>query len=112
MLNPVPTSHRWSPTVFADCACPAGFGAVTCRRSRRTATLSDMPTDLDPVARSARRKVARRLLPLIFVLYVVAYLDRANAGFAKLQMKDALGFSDSAFGWGFGLFFVGYLFLE
>src|SRR4051794_2103054 len=71
-----------------------------------------MPPEPDLLARSVRRKVARRLLPLIFVLYVVAYLDRANAGFAKLQMKDALGFSDSAFGWGFGLFFVGYLFLE
>jgi ACS family tartrate transporter-like MFS transporter len=66
----------------------------------------------DAVARSCRRKVARRLLPLIFVLYVVAYLDRANAGFAKLQMSEALHFSESEFGRGFGLFFIGYLFLE
>jgi ACS family tartrate transporter-like MFS transporter len=64
------------------------------------------------VAHSVRRKVAGRLLPLLFLLYVVAYLDRANAGFAKLQMKDDLHFSESAFGWSFGLFFVGYLFLE
>jgi MFS transporter, ACS family, tartrate transporter len=71
-----------------------------------------IPPEPDPVARSCRRKVAGRLLPLIFLLYVVAYLDRANAGFAKLQMQDDLHFSDSAFGWGFGLFFVGYLFLE
>jgi MFS transporter, ACS family, tartrate transporter len=68
-------------------------------------------TDPD-LARTVRRKVAVRLLPLIFVLYVVAYLDRANVGFAKLAMKDDLHFSEAAFGWGFGLFFVGYLFLE
>ena len=61
---------------------------------------------------SARRKVAWRILPLLFCLYVIAYLDRANVGFAKLQMQDDLGFSDTVFGWGVGLFFVGYLFLE
>lgn len=59
-----------------------------------------------------RRKVARRLLPLIFILYVVAYLDRANAGFAKPRMQEALHFTDQQFGWGFGIFFIGYLLLE
>src|SRR5688572_12680263 len=69
--------------------------------------------DPDPdVPRRTRRKVALRVLPLLFALYVVAYLDRANISFAKLRMQDALGFSDTAFGWGIGLFFVGYLFLE
>jgi ACS family tartrate transporter-like MFS transporter len=75
--------------------------------------------DLDPtpeeqaaVARSARRRVAWHILPLLFLMYVVAYLDRANVGFAKLKMKDDLAFSDTVFGWGIGLFFVGYLFLE
>ena len=63
----------------------------------------------DPdLARRVRRKVAWRILPLLFVLYVIAYLDRANVGFAKLQMKDELHFSEEVFGWGFGLFFVGY----
>lgn len=66
----------------------------------------------DALARSVRRKVAWRILPLMFLLYVVAYLDRANVGFAKLPMQDALGFPDYVFGWGFGLFFAGYLFLE
>ena len=66
----------------------------------------------DPVAASARRKVARRLLPLLLAVYVVAYLDRANVGFAKLRMAGDLGFTDQVFGWGFGLFFAGYLFLE
>lgn len=64
------------------------------------------------LARYVRRKVAWRILPLLFVLYIVAYLDRANVAFAKLRMKEELQFSDEVFGWGFGLFFVGYLFLE
>jgi MFS transporter, ACS family, tartrate transporter len=74
--------------------------------------LATAAADLDLDPRELRRKVARRLLPLVFVLYIVAYLDRANVGFAKLRMKDALGFSDEVFGWGFGVFFAGYLILE
>jgi len=50
-------------------------------------------------------------VPVLFTLYVAAYVDRANIAFAKLQMKDDLGFSEIVFGWGIGLFFVGYLFL-
>ena len=73
-------------------------------------TAGDDPGGVDP--RAVGRKVAWRVLPLVFVLYLVAYLDRANAGFAKLRMQDALHFSDEAFGWGFGLFFAGYLLLE
>src|SRR5438067_7702116 len=72
-------------------------------------TLADPP---DPAAATARRKVARRVLPLLLALYVVAYLDRANLGFAKLQMQGELRFSDRVFGWGAGLFFAGYLVLE
>ncbi len=59
-----------------------------------------------------RRKVAWRILPLVVVLYVVSYLDRANVAFAKLRMGQALGFSEEVFGFGIGVFFVGYLFLE
>ena len=51
-------------------------------------------------------------MPLLFLLYIVSYLDRANVGFAKLQMSKLPGFSESVFGWGFGIFFVGYLLLE
>jgi MFS transporter, ACS family, tartrate transporter len=64
------------------------------------------------VARVVRRKVAWHILPLIFVLYVISYLDRANIGFAKLRMQQALPWSDDVFGWGFGIFFLGYVFLE
>jgi MFS transporter, ACS family, tartrate transporter len=59
-----------------------------------------------------RRKVAWRVLPLVFVIYIVAYLDRANVGFAKLRMADDLGFSEDVFGLGIGIFFIGYLILE
>ena len=59
-----------------------------------------------------RRKVAWRVLPLVFLLYIVAYLDRANVGFAKLAMAGDLRFSEAVFGFGFGIFFIGYLVLE
>lgn len=77
-----------------------------------------MAVDVPPTAEAAvdprvvRRKVARRIVPLLFVLYIVSYLDRANVGFAKLQMSKLPGFTDAVFGWGFGIFFVGYLLLE
>ncbi len=59
-----------------------------------------------------RRKVAWRVLPLVFLLYITAYLDRANVGFAKLRMADDLKFSEEVFGLGIGIFFIGYLLLE
>jgi MFS transporter, ACS family, tartrate transporter len=49
-----------------------------------------------------------RLLPFLFLLYVVAYLDRINVGFAALQMRQELGFSDDVYGIGSGIFFAGY----
>jgi len=57
-------------------------------------------------------KLRWRLLPFLFTLYVVAYLDRINVGFAVLQMKGQLGFSDSVYGLGAGIFFVGYFFFQ
>src|SRR3981189_1906118 len=62
--------------------------------------------------RALRPKVAWRVLPFVFLLYIVAYLDRANVGFAKLAMADDLKFSEQVFGLGFGIFFIGYLILE
>jgi sugar phosphate permease len=58
------------------------------------------------------RKVSRRLIPYLSVLYVAAYLNRINIGFAQLQMKSALGFSDTAYGLGAGIFFLGYFLFE
>src|SRR5207247_7184866 len=59
-----------------------------------------------------RRKVAWRVLPLVFLIYIAAYLDRANVGFAKLRMASYLNFSEEVFGLGIGIFFIGYLILE
>jgi ACS family tartrate transporter-like MFS transporter len=72
--------------------------------------MSPVPTTV--LADTTRRKVARRLLPFAFILYIVAYLDRANVGFAKLAMTADLSFSEAVFGLGSGIFFIGYFLLE
>src|SRR5712692_8105255 len=51
-------------------------------------------------------------MPFLFLLYIIAYLDRINVGFAGLEMTRELGFSDEVFGFGAGIFFVGYVILE
>jgi D-galactonate transporter len=60
----------------------------------------------------AYRRVTLRLVPFLFLCYVVAYLDRVNVGFAKLQMLQDLGMSDTAYGIGAGIFFIGYFLFE
>ena len=57
-------------------------------------------------------KVFWRIVPLLMLCYVVAYLDRVNVGFAKLQMSQDLDFSETVFGLGAGLFFIGYFLFE
>ena len=64
------------------------------------------------VAERARHRIARRLLPFLFLLYVIAFLDRMNVGAAALQMPHDLGFSEGVIGMGAGIFFLGYLLLE
>jgi ACS family tartrate transporter-like MFS transporter len=61
---------------------------------------------------SALTKARRRLVPFLFVLYVVSYLDRVNVGFAALQMNAALGLSDITYSLGAGIFFLSYTLLE
>ncbi|GLK55463.1 D-galactonate transporter [Methylopila capsulata] len=58
------------------------------------------------------KKVFMRIVPFLMLLYVIAYLDRVNVGFAKLQMSGDLGFSETVFGLGAGLFFIGYFLFE
>ena len=58
------------------------------------------------------RKITWRLIPFLFGCYILAYVDRVNVGFAKLQMQTDLGMSDTVYGAGAGLFFVGYFLLE
>jgi ACS family tartrate transporter-like MFS transporter len=57
-------------------------------------------------------KTARRILPILMVCYFAAFLDRVNIGFAALTMNRDLGFSASAFGFGAGIFFLGYVLCE
>ena len=57
-------------------------------------------------------KVARRLIPFLFLLFLVAFIDRVNIGFAKLQMSGDLGLSDQVYGMGAGIFFLGYFLFE
>jgi MFS transporter, ACS family, tartrate transporter len=61
---------------------------------------------------SARRRIARRLLPFLFTLFVIAFLDRVNVSYAALEMTHDLNFSDRVFGFGSGIFFLGYLLFE
>ena len=58
------------------------------------------------------RKVSLRIIPFLFVCYVVSFLDRINIGFAQLQMKHDLGFSDAMYGLGAAVFYVGYVLCE
>jgi MFS family permease len=58
------------------------------------------------------RKIALRLLPFLFLLYIVAFLDRVNVSFAGLDMTRDLNFSDRVFGLGAGIFFIGYMLFE
>jgi D-galactonate transporter len=58
------------------------------------------------------RKVTWRLLPFLMLCYVVAYLDRVNVGFARLQMLEDLRFSETVYGLGAGMFFIGYFIFE
>jgi D-galactonate transporter len=66
-----------------------------------------------PQAESAvYARVTRRLIPLLFSCYVAAYLDRVNVSFAKLQMLNDLRFSETVYGLGAGIFFIGYFLFE
>jgi ACS family tartrate transporter-like MFS transporter len=73
--------------------------------------MAQAATTTDVGAR-ARRHIARRIIPFLFISYIIAYLDRVNVGYAALEMKAALGFTDAVFGMGAGIFFIGYFLLE
>ncbi len=77
-----------------------------------TAAIRPRGTADATAADAVYRKVSWRLIPLLFLCYIVAYLDRVNVGFAKLQMQDALQFSEAVYGLGAGIFFIGYFLFE
>jgi len=70
------------------------------------------PSSTNEIGLRARRRIARRLLPFLFVLFVIAFLDRVNVSYAALEMTHDLSFSNQVFGFGSGIFFVGYLLFE
>ncbi len=76
--------------------------------SRDVASTERQEAGLEPVY----RKIAGRVMPFLILLFVLAWLDRVNVGFAKLQMSIDLGFSETVYGFGAGIFFLGYLLFE
>ncbi|WP_217446861.1 MFS transporter [Cupriavidus basilensis] len=73
----------------------------------------DIDRDIDrDIEKRAYSKVFWRIMPFLMLCYVIAYLDRVNVGFAKLQMAQDLAFSETVFGLGAGLFFIGYFLFE
>jgi len=58
------------------------------------------------------RKITMRIVPFVMLLYFVAFIDRVNIGFAALTMNKDLGFSPTVFGFGAGIFFLGYFLFE
>ncbi len=82
----------------------------------RTHIRSDTVALTEAQQRQTLSKVTWRLLPLLFLCYIIAYVDRINVGFAKLQLREALGVDEAVFGsvygFGAGLFFIGYFIFE
>jgi MFS transporter, ACS family, tartrate transporter len=71
-----------------------------------------LPAAHDPLESAVVSRLMWRLMPFLFLLYIVAYLDRINVGFAVLQMRGDLGLSDRAYGHGAGMFFAGYFLFQ
>jgi len=67
------------------------------------------PLATDDDKNAIYKRITLRLIPFIFICYLFNYLDRVNVGFAKLQMLDALKFSETVYGLGAGIFFIGYV---
>ena len=71
-----------------------------------------MISELPEVGIRARRRIACRLLPFVFLIYVVNFIDRVNVSFANLRMSADLGFSDRVYGLGVGMFYLTYVLFE
>ncbi len=80
--------------------------------SNQTTLTTDASTSELSFEAGTFAKVTWRLLPLLFLCYVASYLDRVNVGFAKLQMLNDLHFSETVYGLGAGIFFLGYFLFE
>src|SRR6266496_196143 len=90
-----------------------GRGNFQFRREGSRVTDGTLPGTEVPAIDRARQKAYRRLLPLLFICYVIAYVDRANVSITKLTITNDLpGFDNAVIGKGAGLFFIGYFLLE
>jgi MFS transporter, ACS family, tartrate transporter len=90
-----------------------GAGEASGRAARLTAVA--VPGSLEERAEFARRtnrRIVMRLVPFLFLLYIIAFIDRTNVAAAALQMPHDLGFSDKVMGLGSGIFFFGYMLLQ
>jgi Sugar phosphate permease len=58
------------------------------------------------------KRISKRIIPFLIILFVMAFLDRTNIGFAALHMNDAIGITQTIFGLGAGIFFLGYFIAE
>ena len=79
------------------------------------ATAVDTSQPLPPsvgASEAVYSKVNWRIIPLLLIAYMIAYLDRINIGYAQLQMKQTLPFGDAVYGIGAGIFFLGYFLFE
>jgi D-galactonate transporter len=76
------------------------------------ATDATFARTVSPTEERTYAKITTRLVPFLFICYLAAYLDRVNVGFAKLQMSSELKFSETVYGFGAGIFFLGYVLFE
>lgn len=77
-----------------------------------TTSFNELPAEQSELNTAVVRTLTWRLVPFLFLLYIVAYLDRINLGFAALQMQRQLGFTDLMYGLGAGIFFAGYFLFQ
>jgi ACS family tartrate transporter-like MFS transporter len=73
---------------------------------------TESPVSDEAIAERTRRRITRRLMPFLICLFVIAFLDRVNVGYAALEMTKDLGFDTEILGFGAGVFFLGYFLLE
>jgi Sugar phosphate permease len=86
--------------------------AVLIKSANGGGDIMTLTSNLPPVGVRARRRVAYCLLPFVFLIYVVNYIDRVNVSFANLRMSADLGFSDRVYGLGVGMFYLTYVLFE
>jgi len=107
--------QRRSP--FPRCLCGEEVELILSRIGRSDSdelawTAAVTKAEQSDVGPRATRRIAYRLLPFVFLIYVVNYIDRVNVSFANLRMSADLGFSDRVYGLGVGIFYVSYVLFE